>query len=268
MEQINQLEEKDYHIRVLKTAAQAAKLTMQYGGGANRAEEVFCRICTACGVKDAQISALSTNLSASVSVNGRSYSAVFRVMRRGVNLDKLNTVNDISRAVTSGEENLEFAQKRLDETENAPGNRQIVTIMAAGFSSAFFALLLGGGLWEFVLTFLIGAFINYILSFFEKAGAFNFVNSLMGGALDAGLAVLMSLCAGLVGLPTALEPVIVGAMMPLLPGLATTNAIRDTISGDYISGTAGITEALSMAIALAAGAAMSLGIFMSMGVNI
>ena len=42
-------------------------------------------------------------------------------------------------------------------------------------------------------------------------------------------------------------------MMPLLPGLAMTNAIRDTIRGDLISGIARATEALLVASSLAAG---------------
>ena len=43
-------------------------------------------------------------------------------------------------------------------------------------------------------------------------------------------------------------------MMPLLPGLAMTNAIRDTIRGDLISGIVRATEALLVASSLAAGA--------------
>ena len=42
--------------------------------------------------------------------------------------------------------------------------------------------------------------------------------------------------------------------MPLLPGLAMTNAIRDTIRGDLLSGIARATEALLIASSLAAGA--------------
>lgn len=243
-------------------------MTLQYGGGARRAEDMYCRICHALGVTDAQISAVSTSLSASLSVNGRSYTTIFRVLRRGVNLSKLNMINDVSRAIVAGNMDIYAAEKRLAEIEKAPGNPSTVTVMAAGFSSAFFALLLGGRLWDFALTFFIGAFINFILSFFEKAGAYNFINNLLGGIMDAGLAILISLGATYVGLATNLEPVIVGAMMPLLPGLAMTNAIRDTISGDYVSGTAGVMEALSMVIALAAGAALSIGIFMSLGVSV
>jgi len=46
--------------------------------------------------------------------------------------------------------------------------------------------------------------------------------------------------------------------MPLLPGLAMTNAVRDTIRGDLISGLARSAEALISAILLSAGVAAAL----------
>ena len=41
--------------------------------------------------------------------------------------------------------------------------------------------------------------------------------------------------------------------MPLLPGLDITNAIRDTVNGDLVSGVARTAEALLKAVAIAAG---------------
>lgn len=253
---------------VLRTAGEAAKLTLQYGGGAHRAEDVYCRICRACGFPDAQVSAQITSLTVSLSTDDGDRTTIFRVARRGVNLSKLDMINDVSRGISDGSVDLENAERRLAEIADAPGNREIVTVLAAGFSSAFFALLLGGKVWDFVLTFAIGAFISYVLSFFERAGAYGFMNNLFGGILDAGLATLAFVAAARIGVTIHLEAVIVGAMMPLLPGLAMTNAIRDTISGDYVSGTAGVMEALSMAISLAAGVAVSFGIFVSLGVTV
>jgi uncharacterized membrane protein YjjP (DUF1212 family) len=56
----------------------------------------------------------------------------------------------------------------------------------------------------------------------------------------------------------AQEPVITGVIMPLLPGLAMTNAIRDTMRGDLISGLARSAEALTSAVLLSAGVAAAL----------
>ncbi len=47
--------------------------------------------------------------------------------------------------------------------------------------------------------------------------------------------------------------IIIGAVMPLVPGVAITNALRDTISGDFVSGVSKLSEAFGIAIAIALG---------------
>ena len=46
---------------------------------------------------------------------------------------------------------------------------------------------------------------------------------------------------------------IAGSIMPLLPGVAITNAIRDTLQGDYVSGGGRIIEAFVIALSIAVG---------------
>ena len=41
--------------------------------------------------------------------------------------------------------------------------------------------------------------------------------------------------------------------MPLVPGVAITNAIRDIMAGDFLSGTARVVEAVLIAVAIASG---------------
>ena len=72
---------------------------------------------------------------------------------------------------------------------------------------------------------------------------------MLAGALYAVIAV--SACNGFgMGNRTA---IITGAIMPLLPGLAITNAIRDTVNGDLVSGVARAADALLKAVAIATG---------------
>lgn len=266
MENVKKMTNDSDAALVMRVAGTAAKMTLLYGGGVQRAEEVFLRMCSVCDVKNPQIAAFSTSISIAIEMGGETYSSIFRVVRRGVNLSKLNMINDISRDFFKGKLTLTDAERVLSDIERKSTVFDNYGILGAGFSSAFFALLLGGGVWEFALTFLIGALISYILSFFERAHSFSFMNNLFGGVIDGGIAAAMYCILLNFGIFVKVDPIVVGAMMPLLPGLAITNAIRDTISGDYVSGVANVLEALSMAIALAAGAALSLGIFISMGV--
>lgn len=55
-----------------------------------------------------------------------------------------------------------------------------------------------------------------------------------------------------------MSSIIIGGIMTLLPGLAMVNAIRDTLYGDIVSGTARGVEALLSAVAIAAGVGLTL----------
>ena len=55
-----------------------------------------------------------------------------------------------------------------------------------------------------------------------------------------------------------LDIVIISSIMPLVPGVAITNAVRDTLQGDYISGCARVLEAFLKAAGIAVGIALGL----------
>lgn len=59
-------------------------------------------------------------------------------------------------------------------------------------------------------------------------------------------------------MPIHQESVIIACIMPLVPGVAITNAIRDTLNGDYVSGAARALEAFIKALGIALGVGSSL----------
>lgn len=52
-----------------------------------------------------------------------------------------------------------------------------------------------------------------------------------------------------------------GSIMPLVPGLAFTNGIRDIADGDYISGTVRMIDAVLVFLSVAAGVGCVLSIY-------
>jgi uncharacterized membrane protein YjjP (DUF1212 family) len=62
-----------------------------------------------------------------------------------------------------------------------------------------------------------------------------------------------------------IEPIVIGCIMPLVPGVAFTNAVRDVIGDELLSGISRATEALLMAVSLAAGIGISLSIGFKLG---
>ena len=121
-----------------------------------------------------------------------------------------------------------------------------------------FAFLFGGGPRDSVVA-IISMFILAICDKFlrEKKLNSSFTN-LVGGMI----VTISSLFFYKVGFIQDFSVSIIAAIMLLAPGISLTNSIRDIIAGDFISGVCRGVEALTTAVALAAGSGMVLPIFL------
>ena len=63
------------------------------------------------------------------------------------------------------------------------------------------------------------------------------------------------------GIAEDLDKIIIGSIMPLVPGMSITNSIRDLMSGDTLSGMSGIMMAILIAVAIALGVGIVLSIY-------
>lgn len=59
-----------------------------------------------------------------------------------------------------------------------------------------------------------------------------------------------------IGFGLELDKIIIGSVMPLVPGLLITNAVRDLMQGHFVSGLSKGAEALFTAFAIGAGVAV------------
>ena len=55
------------------------------------------------------------------------------------------------------------------------------------------------------------------------------------------------------GLPILQDKVVIGDIMPLVPGIALTTSIRDFFNGDYLSGAIHMLDAILTAFTIAVG---------------
>ena len=89
--------------------------------------------------------------------------------------------------------------------------------------------------------------------FLGKNGAGQFISNTLCAVLVAMASVLMMQMMRLVGVTCSLDKIIIGGIIPLVPGIALTNAIRDVANSDYVSGTIRAAEALLIAVSIALG---------------
>ena len=244
---------------ILHVATFAGKIMLESGGETYRAEEIIWRICKIYGVEDAESFVTTTGIMVSICYNGETYSLIRRVSARTIDLDKVDRVNDLSRNIVNRGLTVSELKEQLQIIDNGErySNKTVILISALG---AFcFVFLFGGKLPEAIAAFFIGLLIKYLSIKFSSLE----INQFFINSICAGIVAIIAIIFLKLGLINDLDKTIIGSIMLLVPGLAITNAIRDTISGDLLAGSTRAVEAILVAISIAIGTGAVLSFWIS-----
>jgi uncharacterized membrane protein YjjP (DUF1212 family) len=246
--------------KIAHTAVAAGKIILENGGETYRVEDTILRICEAYGLKQADSFVTPTGIMVSVTDGyGQTISIIKRIKKRSVNLEKIIKVNDLSRNIKSGGYTVDNVMDQLLRIDSLNRYNMETTILFSSIVAAFFTLIFGGNPWDFFASFLVGGTIKFVTIKLDSLNINEFFVNMMGGILAACFAILCFHA----GLVASLDKVIIGSIMLLVPGLAITNAIRDTLAGDLVSGITRVIEAFLIAIAIATGTGITLKIWLT-----
>lgn len=246
--------------KILHVATFAGQIILESGGETYRVEETICRICYAYGICYADSFVTPTGIMVSVSDESHyTNTLVKRVTSRTIDLQKIHLVNELSRELTNQKYSVDEVHNKLIEIANTERYSFKSTIFFSALSAAGFTALFDGKLMDCIGAFLVGIAIKL---FTTQASNFN-INSFFINSIGGAIAALLSLIFYDVGLGTNVNLMIIGSIMLLVPGLAITNAIRDTIAGDLVSGLTRGAEAFLVAISIAVGTGFILSIWIS-----
>ncbi|HEX3032414.1 MAG TPA: threonine/serine exporter family protein [Bacillota bacterium] len=245
---------------IMELAMLAGEILLKNGAETYRVEDTVERIGLAGGMAKVEPYATITGLVLSLeSPDGRACTRVRRIRERGISLNKVAQVNETSRDFAKGLCSVSQARQELERIRDAAkGYSTWVHILAAGIGSGCFAFLLGANLKEFFLAALAGALIQLFVLKLGQLGVNRLISNFVGGLVAAGTGtVAQSLLMGV-----RADQVIIGAIMSLVPGLALTNAVRDVIHEDLLSGLARGVEAALVSVAVAVGVSLVLGLWL------
>jgi len=248
---------------LLDTAVLAGYIMLSNGAEIYRVEDTINRILKVSEFKTTETYATATGLFVTLDdPKCDSMTVIKRINERGTDLNKISLVNTISRKFCAGEISLKDAfhdLKNIKGKQYSLWQRDLGIICAA----ASFTILLGGNGIEAIGAGIDGLLLVLVLRLSDKVCMNSFMRTFIGSAAIAVGSVL------LVQVPIdgiSMDHIISGSIMPMVPGAAFTTAIRDTLQGDYVAGSAKALEALVKAVAIALG--VGFGIILMRGVRI
>lgn len=247
--------EYDPH-KIMEVCMLAGKIMLRSGAETYRVEDTMVRI--AASVENVVSHSYVTPTGILFSIDGREPTKFTRIVERSTDLEKVSKVNSISREISSGLLTIDEALVKLKDLENENLFFSVwFQLLAAAFASGCFLIMFGGSWSDFIPAFVAGGlgysgliYIHYIVKirfFAELTAAF------IIGVVSFGMLAFH--------LGTELDKIIIGSVMPIVPGVLITNAIRDLMAGHLVSGLSKSAEALLTAFAIGSGIALTFALF-------
>lgn len=242
--------------KLLHLATKAGQKMLEAGAETYRVEDTMSAILSLTGAPR-HTYVLMTGLTACIEPPGLSpKTLVRRVAGRNMNLFAIHMINQVSRDLVAGRVTIDQAEETLDAIDRDHYSTLLKSVSTLLMSGAF-ALLLSGSFIDALASLVNGVTLLAVNTFSRIAKVRPmFSNFLAGMFATLGARLVQSYL-----FPTAnYDMIIAGSLMLMFPGTAITNAIRDTINGDYVSGSARAMEAFLVAASLALGTGIGLWI--------
>lgn len=240
-----------YTKEILTLAVEVGECMLRNGAEIYRVEDTVIHILESYDVEEYDVYVLSNGLFASANENREDACSMIRHVPLGaVNLGKISALNQLARDICNHDVSLIDSWDRLEECKNLKSYPLWQQILMSGLGSGLFAFLFGGTALDGIAAFVIGFLEHFILTFCNRHKVSKFITNIVTSLFVTLLAMLITFSA--VGLHQ--DKIIIGSLMPLVPGIAFTTSIRDFYNGDYLSGAIHLIDAMLTAVCIAVGA--------------
>ena len=223
---------------VLEVASEAGHILLENGAEISRVEDTMERLSSHYGVHTGHVFVLSNGIFTTSSSN--KYANVEFIPIRGIQLSKVVEVNRLSYRIAADKVSLTQARAELDAIRDEPMKPAWEQIVGSAFGAAGFCAVFGGGFMDCAAAFVVGTLLYLFLLFISS----RYLSKIVGGICNSLVATLLCLASYRLGFGSSLSNIIIGAIMPLIPGVPFVNGVRDLADSDYIAGTTRLTDAM------------------------
>lgn len=245
---------------VLDVAAKAGHILLENGAEISRVEDIMSRIASHYGVDSGNFFVLSNGIFTTGHANKitksggqtSSYANVEFIPLRAIQLSKVVAVNRLSYDISNGKTGLDEARERLERISATPPKPAWEQILGSGIGAAGFCAVFGGGWMDCGMALIVG----FLLYAFVLGVSSRYLSKIVAGTCNALVATLLCVIAWRMGTGISLANVIIGAIMPLIPGVPFVNGVRDLANSDYIAGFTRLTDAMLGFFCIAVGVSL------------
>jgi uncharacterized membrane protein YjjP (DUF1212 family) len=238
---------------VISLSLWAGQMLLQNGADTARVEETVHRLGTGLGCDWLDIVVLPDSITATTTNNLEFRTRVRRAPVRGVNMDIIAQVSDVSFRVRTGTLDRFDLRNELRRIDKLPKNyNRWLVVFGVGASCAAFARLFDGDAAVMLIVLIASSAAMFVRQELHHH-AFNTLIITIATAFVAGVIAASSALFG-----GKVETAQAAAVLLLVPGVPLINAAEDLIRGHVVTGLARGFNGLLVALAIALGLGMAI----------
>ncbi len=249
-------------IRMEECAAamvKAGDILLKSGSEVYRVEDLMNAIGDSFPMIDSCASYVTlTGVMVTVTYQGQFATKIVRVHQIGTNLSKIRLISELAHDLAEHPQNPTDVLEQLEEIDNMQTYPLWQSTLFAGIGATGFGLFFQAGYLALPWIFICGCLVQLLGHFFECLPFNRFLMTLFQACFAA---IFCSLVIPLAGKHEAVDTMLLSILMLLVPGMTLTNGLRDTLSGNYLSGVCRFAEVLLVGVSIAMGAAIGLSLF-------
>ena len=249
---------------IMAFSAAVGRVMLESGAETYRVEGTIERILAARGIDQSHSFVIPTGVFVSITYEDQIFTTLERVYRIQMDLMHITRVNELSREFVETDLSVEDAMEKLKSIETFDQYGLKTRVLFSGVAGCFMALLFKGGPLEFAGAFVCSVLVALFMELMGKKELPVFIKSVIGGGAAGFFTVIVSGVCHYYSINLSPGIVTIGAIQQLVPGVALTNAVRDSITGDYMSGLSRATEAIIIALGIAFGVGIALKVSFSL----
>ena len=227
-----------------------AALLLDAGAEISRVEDTISRLGRAYGAQRVEVFVITSIISLTMEFPGREAITETRRVRSDSSTDfyRVEKLNALSRRCCAAP--LPPEELREQVAAVAAGHKPFRSVLIGSIlGSGAFTIFFGGTIWDALAAIVFGVLICLLQRYLGRTRintvASNLLISMLIGLGVGALTLLLPML--------HMDMILIGDIMLLIPGMAMTNAVRNLLVGDTISGVVRLAESLVWAGALAGG---------------